>query len=146
MGFTVYYRSTRPVSADEAAALRRAASAANAGRTWLSCEPVLFFSDLEDGRLVGGSKPNFIPHPDDVAAAARAGEPDGDVRSLLEVLCRPSRDHRIDWVFSHDHDAGPIGFIRGGVCEEQLAAQIDMIASLAEILAEESDGFDEGVA
>src|SRR3954454_8911684 len=98
MGFTVYYRSTRPVGKAESDAIRQAAHEANAGRTWLGCEPVHFFDPDEQGHLVGGSKPNFLPHPDDVASAAAAGgRPNGTTRDLLDVLCRLSRDHRIDW-------------------------------------------------
>src|SRR5687768_15192916 len=104
MGFSVYYRSTRPVAPSEADAIREAARAACVGRTWLSCEPVHFFPDPDDGHLLGGSKPNFFPHPDDTAAAGRAALPDGSVRDVLDVLCRLSRDHGVDWTLSHDHD------------------------------------------
>lgn len=73
-----------------------AARAANQGRTWLSCEPVHFFTNDEDGHLLGGSKPNFRPHPDDVASAAREALPDGSARDMLDILCGLSRDHGID--------------------------------------------------
>jgi hypothetical protein len=147
MGFTVYYRSTRRVGAARAKAIRRAASTLNKGRTWLSCEPVGFFTEREDGRLCGGSKPNFLPHPDDVASAAREALPDGTVLDMLEILCQLSRDHAVDWEFSHDHDPGPIGFIRGGVCEEGLLGQIEAIGELADImseLTEEAEGQPDG--
>jgi hypothetical protein len=57
MGFTVYYRSTRPVDAATKGAIEKAARAASEGRTWLSCEPVHFFSGDKE-HLMGGSKPN----------------------------------------------------------------------------------------
>src|SRR5947199_172826 len=97
MGFTIYYRSTRPVAKAEADAIHQAAREANVGRTWLGCEPVHFFPGVEAGHLLGGSKPNFEPHPDDAAASAGEGLPDGTVRDVLDVLCRLSRDHAIDW-------------------------------------------------
>jgi hypothetical protein len=134
MGFTVYYRSTRPISGKRADAIRQAATTLNEGRTWLSCEPVDFFMDQEDGRLWGGSKPNFQPHPDDVAAAALEALPDGTVRDLLEILCELSRDHDVDWEFSHDHDPRPIGFIRGGICEDKLLEQVEAFGDLADML------------
>ena len=108
MGFTIYYRSTRPVSKPEADAIASAAAGANKGRTWLSCEAVHFFERQKDGHLLGGSKPNFMPHPDDVTAAALEGLPDGTTRDLLDILCQLSQQHGIDWALSHDHDPGLI--------------------------------------
>jgi hypothetical protein len=137
MGFSIYYRSTRPVSPEESAAIRGAADLAYQGRTWLSCEPVHFFEqEPEDGgRLSGGSKLNFSPYPDD-AAAALEGLPDGDVRSLFEVLCQLSRDHGIDWEIGHDHEPGPVGYIRDGVCDPGLARRAQALADLADSIGE----------
>src|SRR4051794_1575394 len=113
MGFTVYYRSMRPLAPAEADAVRGAARAANEGRAWLGCEPVHFFPGDDAGHLLGGSKPNFQPHPDDAAAAARQRLPDGNTRDMLDVLCRLSREHGVDWTLGHDHDPD-IGSIRAG--------------------------------
>jgi len=139
MGFTIYYRSTQRISTARANAIRRATTALSAGRTWLSCEPVGFFPRQRDGRLFGGSKPNFQPHPDDAAAAARSTLPDGTVRDVIDILCRLSRDYEVDWEFSHDHDPGPIGFIRGGVCEQGVREQLEAIGDLGGLLAEMVD-------
>lgn len=135
MGFTVCYCSMRPVTPAEADALRQAARVACEGRTWLGCEPVCFFAGDDDGHLFGGSKPNFRPHPDDVAAAAREGLPDGTTRDMLDVLCRLSREHTVDWALSHDHDPA-IGFIHAGVCDDQALAQIEAFATLGDLLGE----------
>jgi hypothetical protein len=143
MGFSIYYRSTRPLDADRADAIREAAERLTAGRTWLSCEPVGFYHDQDDGRLFGGSKPNFQPHPDDVASAALEGLPDGTVADLIEILCKLSKDHGVDWEFSHDYDPGPIGFIRAGVCEGKLYDQLDAIAGLGDVLREITEEDDE---
>jgi hypothetical protein len=139
MGFTIYYRSTRPVSPAEAAAIERAAANACRGRTWLHCEPVHFFSGNEGGHLLGGSKPNFRPHPDDAASAARRGLPDGSARDMLDVLCRLSRDHGIDWEISHDHSDGPVGFIRAEECDGDVLVQVEAFADLADYLGELSE-------
>ncbi len=138
MGFGVYYRSTRPVSPDVAAVVQKAADQASAGRTWLSCEPVHFFEEgpEDGGQLLGGSKPNFSPHPDDAASAAREGLPDGDVRDLFDVLCRLSREHQIDWEISHDHVPGPVGYIRDGVCDPSLSGLPEALADLAGLIDE----------
>ena len=142
MGFSIYYRSTRPVSPDEAVAVQEAANQASAGRTWLTCEPVHFFGDEPEdgGRLFGGSKPNFSPHPDDAAPAAVEGLPDGDVRDLFDVLCRLSRDHGIGWEISHDHVPGPVGYIRDGVCDPSLRGLPEALADLAGLVGEFEHG------
>jgi hypothetical protein len=142
VGFTIYYRSTRRLSPAKTNAIRGATDELCAGRTWLSCEPVGFFQDQRDGRLFGGSKPNFQPHPDHIAAAAREALPDGTVRDLIEILCRLSREYEVDWEFSHDHDPGPIGFIWGGVCEPRLREQLEGIGDLGGILQELMDEFE----
>jgi hypothetical protein len=106
----------------------------------LSCEPVHFFTGGDDGHLLGGSKPNFQPHPDDVASAAREGLPDGSARDMLDVLSRLSRDHGVDWEIRHDHSDGPIGYIRSGTCDDNVLSQVEAFADLADILADELDG------
>lgn len=135
MGFSIYYRSTRPVDATEADAIRSSASVLNRGRTWLSCEPVHFFAETEDAHLWGGSKPNFMPHPDDAAAAAKEPLPDGTVSDLLAILCQISRENGIDWELSHDH-APNLGRIRGGICDHGLLHQVKTLGELGEIFAE----------
>jgi len=89
--------------------------------------------------LRSGSKPNFLPDPGDVAAAAQESLPDGTVQDLIDVLCKLSADFGVDWEFSHDHDPGPIGFIRGGVCEPGLRDQLDAIAGLGDVMREMMD-------
>lgn len=147
MGFTVTYRTTKPMEADLAKALASAASELCRDRTWLSCEPVHFFP-VSDGHLFGGSKPNFLPHPEDAAAAAREGLPDGTVRDLLDILCRLSSEHGVDWEIGHDASDGPVGFIRGGICDEEVAGQIDAFAELGGMLGEwlEEGTFPPGIA
>jgi hypothetical protein len=134
MGFSIHYRSTKPVSAEQEDAIRAATDTLVQGRTWLSCEPVHFYAELDEDRLLGGSKPNFMPHPDDVASAAREGLPDGTLRDLLEILCTLSKDFDVDWEFSHDFEPAPIGFIRRGFCDLRLRQQLDAIADLADDL------------
>jgi len=136
MGFSVHYRSTRPVRPAKRDAIKRAADSLCGGRTWLGCEPVGFFSGQADGHLFGSSKPNFQPHPDDVASAAREGLPNGTTRDLLDVLCQLSRDHGVDWEISHDHSDGPVGYIQGGVCNGEVEAQMEAFADLGGVLAD----------
>lgn len=139
MGFSINYCSTQSVSPAVVAAINRAANEACQGRTWLSCEPPVGFSTDDDGRLWGSSKPNFHPHPDDMASAACEGLPDGTARDLLDVLCRLSREHGVDWEISHDYSDGPIGFIRAGVCDVDVQTQVEIFADVAEELGSLSD-------
>jgi len=139
MGFSVNYRSTEPIESDRALAILSAADGLNKGRTWLSCEPLCLLANDADGRLIGGSKPTFEPHPDDVAAAALEDLPDGTVRDLLNALCELSRRHNVDWEISHDYDPGPIGFIRDGVADEGLIGQIDALGEIVDSCAEMMD-------
>jgi hypothetical protein len=139
MGFTINYRSTQPVSPAAATAVRRAARDACRGRTWLSCEPVHFFSRSDDGHLSGCSKPNFRPHPHDVASANGEGLPDGTARDLLDVLCHLSREHGIAWEISHDHSGGPVGLIRDGQCDGDVLSRLEAFADLADYLGNLSE-------
>lgn len=138
MGISIYYTSARAVSVDEADAIRAAATAANQGHSWLSSEPVNLFPAMQDGKLAGGSKPNFTPHPDDKACAAASALPDGGPLDVISILCRLSRDHRIDWQVMHDF--GPLGFIRNGVADAGLTEQVEALAGLGDALGELDDG------
>jgi hypothetical protein len=143
MAFAVYYRSTQPVSAETTRAVKKSCDELCRGRTWLGCEPVGFYPDHDDRHMSGSSKPNFQPHPDDVASAAREGLPDGTTRDMLDILCQLSRDHGIDWELRHDYSNGPIGYIRGGVCDGPVLSQIEALADLGDILAGDMEDFDE---
>ncbi len=138
MGFAVSYRSARPVSQSDVDAIIREASAANLGRTWLSCEPVFLFPE-SDGHLAGSSKPNFIPDPGDVASAATEQMPDGTLRDLVAILCKLSLDHGIDWEIRHDYEPDPIGAIKDGVADEEMLEEIEALAQLGDALSDLSD-------
>ncbi len=141
MGFTIYYRSTRPIESEREQAIRQAADEINHDRSWLSCEPVDFFAVADHGRLVGGSKTGVRPHPDDVAAAASEGLPDGTVQDLLSALCDISATYEVDWEFRHDHSPGPIGFIRRGKADDRLIVQIKALGDLGDAFAGMMDEF-----
>jgi hypothetical protein len=138
MGFSIYYTSTRTLAADEADAVRSAAARANAGRSWLSSEPVNFFPGSQDGKLVGGSKPNFAPHPDEARAAGESGLPDGGPSDIVNILAELSAAHSVDWNLSHDF--GELGTIRSGSVESGLLAQIEAFAGIGDALGELDGG------
>lgn len=42
-----------------------------------------------------------------------------------------SRRYEVDWELSHDHSDGPLGYIRSGVCDEEVRTQCDAFTDLA---------------
>jgi hypothetical protein len=138
MGFSVQYESLTELSPEQAEAVRAAASEAIAGYTWLSCEPVVFFPD-EGTQLSGSSKPNFMPHPEDVAAAELENLPDGTLMTAIDILCDLSRRFGIEWELSHDYSDGPIGTIVDGECDPEVVTQCEAFAELTESLGGEMD-------
>ena len=133
MSFTIYYTSARSVTPEEAERIKSAAHRECQGRSWLSCEPINFFPDLQDGMLIGGSKPNFKPHRDDKRAAKESGLPDGGPQDLLDILARLSREHSVDWELMHDF--GPIGTIRSGTVDPKVLGQIEAIGGIGGLFA-----------
>ena len=90
MGFSIYYRSTKEVTSNQMRDIEAHATELNKSRTWLSCEPVSFRTVNGGDHLLGGSKPNLEPHPDDIASAATEDLPDGTVNDLFDVLAQIS--------------------------------------------------------
>lgn len=88
MGFSVAFELTESVPVEKEAAIVKALESLRHGRTWLSCEPP--FLRNYDGVLSGFSKPNFMPHRDNVASAEAEGLPDGTLNDLLDILCQLS--------------------------------------------------------
>lgn len=140
MGFSIGYTLTESVSPDTEAEILKTTASLRTGRTWLGCEPP--FLRNHDGVLAGSSKPNFMPHPQDVASAEASGLPDGTLNDLLEVLCELSRRFNVDWEISHDYSDGALGYIRGGEVDEDVRIQCEAFSDLAADLGME--GFDLG--
>ncbi|MGN6545981.1 MAG: hypothetical protein ACTHK7_13085 [Aureliella sp.] len=140
MGFAVGYETTKPVAPELQPEVLQAVAELARGRTWLSCEPPHLIDS--GGMLIGASKPNFMPHPDDVASAKREGLPDGTLNDLLDILCELSHRFDVDWQISHDHSDGPLGYIRNGVCDEEVRVQCDAFTELAQELGGEEFDLD----
>ncbi|MBN1911152.1 MAG: hypothetical protein JW818_15505 [Pirellulales bacterium] len=137
MSFTIYYQSTKPVPADLHEAIDHDVERLCHGRSWLSCEPI-GFSEYHP-YLSGGVKPNFTPHPEDIAAAKAESLPDGTLLDAIDILVELSKTYGIDWEFSHDYDPGPIGHIRGGVADPDLLRQLEALGEFTEFLSDEMD-------
>ena len=136
MGFSIYYRSTKEVTSNQMRDIEAHATELNKSRTWLSCEPVSFRTVNGGDHLLGGSKPNLEPHPDDIASAATEDLPDGTVNDLFDVLAQISKEHSVDWEISHDHSPEPIGFIINGVPDATLLDLASSFAGLNEAIAD----------
>jgi hypothetical protein len=144
LGFAVSYRSTKPVEPAKYARIQAAIKHAIRGRTWLSSEPACV-SRQKDGHLCGASKPNFQPHPDDVAAARTENLPDGTISDVVRILCDVSRTEGVDWELSHDESGGPIGLIRNGIADPDVLAQIESFADICQILGDLEAGLEDAV-
>lgn len=138
MGFSVHYESLTELTEEQADAVRAAARQTIADYTWLSCEPVVFFPE-EGTQLAGSSKPNFMPHPDDVAAARQENLPDGTLMTAIDILCDLSRRFGIEWEVSHDYSEGPVGTIVNGECDPEVRTQCEAFAEFSESLAGDMD-------
>jgi hypothetical protein len=138
MGISVAYQTTEQISPALQREMIEAANELSRGRSWLGCEGPYLMN--ENGTLAGSSKPNFLPHADDVASAKSEGLPDGTLNDLLGVLCELSRRFDVTWEISHDHSDGPLGYIRNGICDDEVKTQCDAFSELADELGRE--GFD----
>ena len=129
MGFSISYTSTEQISPAVQTEMIAALSGLSQNRTWLSCEPPRLANHA--GLLGGSSKPNFSPHPEDVASAKASGQSDGTVNDLLEILCELSRRFGVDWEISHDYSEGPLGYIRQGDCDDDVRTQCEAFGDVA---------------
>ena len=141
MSITIYYTSTRTLTIEEADAIRSAAGRANAGRSWRGSEPVAFFPGPHEGKLVGGSKPNFSPGPADKDASARLSLPDGTAIDVVTILAQLSAAHAVDWELTHDF--GAFGFIRSGSVDANLLSQVEAFSGLGDALGDALGELDE---
>jgi hypothetical protein len=134
MGVSLVYTTTEPIPTAKSDSIIADANAAvrDARQPWLWCEP-LHLVLTADGRLLGSSKLNPIPHPADRADAARYSDAENDLTFLLGQLCRLSREHAVTWELNVMGEI--LGRIVAGVCEPGLEDAIEALASMEEELA-----------
>ena len=129
MGFCVYYRSTRAVTATEAEAINEATIPLCDDPDWVGCEPICFNECLDayvDGHLTGSSKLSMKAHHE---YEIDDGDRIATIHDLMDALCELSRDHQIDWEIGHDYYEGPVGYIRSGLADDKLVAEIDRLSA-----------------
>jgi hypothetical protein len=130
MGCDVSYCSTRAVSPEEAEAIDESASRLCDNPDWVGCQPVNFFSCLDGhagGPLSGSSKLSFRPPEEQAIPGVETYN--ATVRDLLNALCELSREYKIDWEIGHEYSEGPVGYIRTGVADDKLVAEIDRLGA-----------------
>jgi hypothetical protein len=130
MGCEVSYCSTRPVTPEEAEAIDESASRLCENPDWVRCEPIIFVSCIDGhtgGPLSGSSKLSFKPFEE--LASPDLEMYDATIHDLLNALCELSREHKVDWEISHEYSDGPVGYIRTGVADDKLVAEIDRLAA-----------------
>ncbi len=131
MEFTVYYTSTKPVPTGLRTKIEETVESLNNGHSWLSCEPVGFFSEDDEGRWIGGSKPIFDEvYEDDIAFGEKSGLPHGNLDAVVEILSKISSQYRVNWEFSHDYSDGPIGTIQDGRCDDELTQALSELSDI----------------
>lgn len=133
MGVGLYYRAVGPVAPDVAQAVRAESASVGRGQPWVLCEPPHFF-DAEDGELVGGSKLNLMPHPEELADL-RANLPErSDLRVIFHSLTDWATRFGLTWELDVD-DAH--------LCRIEPGDDPDQHAELYGGLAEFAFGLDE---
>jgi hypothetical protein len=137
VSFSVSYRSTRAVTAAEAEAIDLATIPSCNDPEWVGCEPIFFHECLAayaDGHLSGSSKPSLKPHQSPLIPDLETRV--ATVRDMIDALCQISRDHQIDWEIGHDYHDGPVGYIRSGLADDKLVAEIDRLSAEIEAIRE----------
>jgi hypothetical protein len=137
VSFSVSYRSTRAVTAAQAEAIDLATIPLCNEPEWVGCEPIFFHECLAayaDGHLSGSSKPSLKPHQSPLIPDLETRV--ATVRDLIDALCQISRDHHVDWEIEHDYYDGVVGYIRSGLADDKLVAEIDRLSAEIEAIRE----------
>lgn len=129
MGYTIAYRTAKPVGVEKREAIFRHAEELAAARSWCSCEPLVLMPEPDGDHLFGCSKPSFFLDPEEVAEAEEEGLPDGTIDDLVESLRLISAEHQVDWLFSDDYEES-VGSIIDGECDAQLQQKLREVRSL----------------
>jgi|SRR5579883_559122 len=132
MGVGLTYRTTSPVSAAVAEAVRGDVPGVNRGARWIYCEPVGVRHDEADGYLTGFSKLNLQPGPDEYAAAKAEPADRDDFLALLDALAGWSARYDLTWELAVEGQ--PLGRVAGGAYEPGLRDALESFAAVADEL------------
>jgi hypothetical protein len=145
MGFDITYSTIERISPALQREILEDVHVLHKQKSWIQCTGPSF--ENEDGYLCGSSRLTPDRDPRDVATARHlsSGAPDGSVLDLLDVLCKLSRQHDIEWEISHDHSDGVLGRIQCGVADEIVRSTFEGLAAMCEGMGDHLslDDFDE---
>lgn len=128
--YDISYRSTRAATAAEAEAIDQAATRLCEDPDWVGCEEISFYECFDayaEGHLSGCSKLSLKPQQEYAIPGVETRIV--TIRDLIDALCQISRDHQIDWEIGHDYHDGPVGYIRSGLADDKLVAEIDRLSA-----------------
>lgn len=130
MGVGFGYTSLELVSPKARAAILDDDQRVNSGRLWLVTEGIHFFEvdhPSLKGKLVGSSK--IAPQAEEIAANPDAEKDDFDY--IVRQLEKWSAEEGVDWEL--DIDGAPIGTVRDGKRDDQLALSLEGLSAFAEL-------------
>ena len=139
MGTSIVYRSVEPIASGRKDEVAEFAETLVVNYVWVSCEPVSFYDECDDGRLVGSSKLVFDPSLEEIEALSTESLPDGTIADVLNVLSQISTRFKVDWEVSHDYDETPIGYIRNGQIDADLNRAIMAFSQIEGMISEVMD-------
>lgn len=138
MSFSIAYETTERISPLLQREICDAAETLVHAYDWLHCDPPSF--EDSEGFMVGTSEICFTADPPDVATSSRDQMPDGKVTDLLDCLCALSSKFGIDFELNHDY--GLLGFIRHGICDDDVRTQFGALGEIPDGLDLDEDDFD----
>ncbi|NND99988.1 MAG: hypothetical protein HKN47_21935 [Pirellulaceae bacterium] len=132
MGLSIYYRSIEPMHPALAYSIKQRAEELIAQHEWPHCDPPSL-KQHTDGHLTGGSERMFA---DDEPLHASADDPEGDLLIVVKILAELSREHAVDWEFSHDYEPETVGRIIEGRVEPQLIEEITSMINIGKLFGD----------
>jgi hypothetical protein len=132
MGVCLYFRTRGPINPTAEQAIRADVSHVGPGQSWILCEPPHFYPPEGDGILLGGTKLNLHPWPDEYREAMADPPERNDLDVLLAALTDWSARFELTWDL--DIDGTPLGSIDEGDCPPGLADALQAVADVADEL------------
>ncbi len=131
MGFRLYYRSIETMHPALAFEISADADRLMQQFQWRECGPVKL-KQRPDGFLAGESGAWYSSG--DVHEDSESGLPQAVLMTIVDVLCRLSAAHNVDWMVGHDYEIGPVGRICDGIAESDLIEEIETLDGIGDLI------------
>jgi len=132
MSVRVYYRSIDSMHPAKAFQIRERAQQIADQFSWILCDTPTFGQE-KDGHLKGQIAPFFDVDEDSFSDVATST---GDLMDAIEILRLISREHSVDWEFSHEYEPQGIGRIVGGEVETDLIEEIQSVVQVGNLFGD----------